>query len=319
MIKINLLKGGIYNMKKIISLFMMAFLLVGTLSIVAAEEVEDAVPEPARIGFFQNQMFKLNMAFTFNKEKKIEKTLEMAEKRLAEAELLAEEDPEAYEKAQERYNDLVAKAEEILDGIEGNGDENSSAEYMSKIARIQNQFERHRDHADEVYTRALERFEANNASDEKIERFEMFHERALNRSNAMEERALEKRENAIRKHKALSEMSDEELEGLLENIESNEGLTKAREVRTEQFQKRVEKLEVIGANRLERAQERFDNANLSEGQKEVLRERIERTEGQLEEMGERLQERFEVQGQVAEKRTENIVNAIESELAGRRA
>jgi hypothetical protein len=315
-------------MKKITSLFMMAFLLVGTFGIVAAEELDEGnssdidfngfIPKPEKVGFFSNQMFKLGLAFTPNKEKKIEKVLNMAERRLAEAELLAEEDPEAYAAAQERYDELVARAEEILSDIESeNGDENTSVEYIEKVARIQNKFERHRDHSDEIYARALERFANNNASDEKIARFEMFHERALNRSDRMEKRILEKRENAVLKHKALSEMSDDELEDLLERIEEGEGLTKAREKRMEHIENRMQKFEDIGARRIERVRERLEDANVSEELKERLRERLVNVEGRVEEFGERAQERLEEQKELAERRTENIRNAIEDELNNR--
>jgi len=105
-------------MKKITSLFMMAFLLVGTLSFVAAADDDVQIPEPKKVGFFENFGYKMGMAFTFNKEKQIEKRLNMAERRLEEAEILAEDNPEAYERAQERYNELIAEAEEDLADIE---------------------------------------------------------------------------------------------------------------------------------------------------------------------------------------------------------
>lgn len=315
-------------MKKINGLFVMMFLLVGTLGFVVADETpldkdqtgqaDDAVPEPKKIGFFKNQMFKLNLAFTFNKERKIDKVLEMAERRLAEAELLAEEDPEAYVRAQERYDDLVARAEEILSKIgDGDGDENKSIGYMEKVARIQNKFERHRDHADEIYARALERFAANNASDEKIARFEMFHERALNRSDQMEARILEKRENAIRKHKALSEMSDSELEGLLVRIESGEGLAEARAVRMDRLEVRIQKLGDRGITMSNRMTERFENANLTEGQKARIGLRIDAVEGRIGELGDRVQLRFDEQKAIADKKAADLRAAIEAELKGR--
>ena len=305
-------------MKKIISLFLMVFLLVGTLGGVVAADDEAAVPVAKKIGFFEDRMDRMKLAFTFNKEKHIERVLEMAEKRLAEAELLAEENPEAYERAQARYDELVAKAEEDLSEIESDAeDENSSVENMEKIARIQNQFERHRDHTDEIYARALERFAANNASAEKIERFEMFHERALNRSNMMEQRAIEKRENAVRKHKALSEMSDEELNELLEKIDSDEGLIQARENRMEQAEKRIQKLEEKGVKNVEQMRARIENANLDEEQKERLRERLENSEERLDNRSEFIRERLETREEFMENRTERLRDVIEDELESR--
>jgi len=307
-------------MMKIISLFLMTFLMIGTLSFVVAEEASDVVPEAKRIGFFENQMDRIRLAFTFNEEKKIERTLNMAEKRLAEAELLAEENPEAYELAQARYDEFVAKAEKILADIEsGTEDVNSSVDYIEKIARIQNQFERHRNHAEEVYVRALERFEVNGASAEKIERFENFYGKALDRSNQMEERIMEKRETAVKKHKALSEMSDEEIEELLTKVESSEGLTQNREARMEQAEKRVEKLVEKGAQNIERIQNHFENAEgLTEEQKARIQKRINNAEGRLGQFEERAEERLENQQEVAEQRDEGLKNAIENELENRK-
>ncbi len=296
------------------------FLLVGTLAIVSAESTNNsAVLQPERIGFFENQLFKLKLIFTFNKEKKINETLDMAEKRLAEAELLANESPEAYKKEQERYDDLVTKAENILDDIKSdNENENASIKYMSKIARIQNRFERHKEHADEIYSRALERFESNNASDKEIERFEMFHERALNRSNTMEERAIERQKNAIRRYKALSNMSDEQLGELLEKIENNSGLTKAREVRKERLEKRFEKFEEIGAKRIERHKKRLENANnLTEKQRRQIEEQLEKQEGRFEKTRNRIQQRFENIAERHERRAENLRETIKNELEDR--
>jgi len=293
-------------MGKIINLVLMVFLMIGVLGFVTAE-YEDVVPEPERVGFFSNQMFKMKMVFTFDKEKKIDLALGMAERRLAEAELLASEDPEAYAVAQERYDELIARAERILEEIEsGAEDVNSSVDRIGKIARIQNQFERHRDHADEIYGRALERFDANNASAEKLERFEIFHDRALNRSYVFEKKILERKENTLKKHKALSEASDEELETLIADIESNEGLTQAREIRMEQARERIVKLRDRDSQKVEQMRARLENADMSEAQKEQLRQRVENTESRLAGIEDN-----------AGKKADALKNAAGNELAGR--
>ncbi|MCD4771041.1 DUF5667 domain-containing protein [archaeon] len=304
-------------MKKTNNLFLIMLLLVGTLGFVVADEEEESdIPEAKKVGFFEDRMDRIKFAFTFNKEKKIERALTMAEKRLAETEVLAEEDPEAYERAQERYDELVARAEEILEDMESEAeDAEDSVENIERVARIQNKFERHRSHADEIYTRARERFEANNASDEKLERFEMFHERALNRSYKMEERILERRENIIQKHKTLTEMDDEELEELLVKIEDDEGLKAAREKRVELAEIRVEKLEQIGEKRLEMARERLNNADLSEEEKAKIRERLEDVEMKLDRFGDLAKKRIATRVELSEEGAENLQNVVESELS----
>ena len=185
-----------------------------------------------KIGFFEDRMDRLRLAFTFNKEKKIEMALNMAEKKLAEAELLAEEDPEAYEKAQARYNELVAKAEKVLEAMESRAQNNkSSAGDIERIVRVQNRFEKHQDNAEKLYARAYDRLEANGADAEKVERLEKAYERYSNRTGNIEERIMKKKANILLKHKALGEMSEEDLEEFVSQIENSEGLTGAREIR----------------------------------------------------------------------------------------
>ena len=123
-------------MNKIISLFLMVFLIVGLTGFVVAEDTDDDVVETKKVGFFEDRIDRIRLAFTFNDEKKIDRALVMAEKRLAEAEFLAEEDPEAYARVQERYDELVAKAEEALADIESRAEDGTeSIEYMETLIK----------------------------------------------------------------------------------------------------------------------------------------------------------------------------------------
>lgn len=281
-------------MKKINVLFMMMFLLVGALSFVVAEEDvadEAVIKEAKNVGFFGNAMDGIRFAFTFNKERKIEFALERAEKRLAEVEANAEDNPERAERAQERYDEFVAKAEEILAAIEDRqNNEDESTEYIGKIARIQKKFELHREHAEEIYTRALIRFEENNASDEKIERFEMFYERSLSRSNEMEIKLIAKRRSIIERHKDLTNESDDELEDVLEEIEKREGLTAARIRREVRSKIRIEKFDEVTGRRIERYELRLEESDLSEEQELRIRARIETADGKRLEFRQRIED-----------------------------
>lgn len=285
---------------KVFSLIVMAFLVVGTFGVVAAED-DVSVPEAKKVGWFEDRMDRLRFAFVFDKEEKIERALELAEKRLAEAEALAEEDPERAEKARERYNAFVERAEAALERLEAASDDaDKSEDELSRMARIQNKFERHRERAEIMHLRMLERLEANGASEEKIERFEMFYERVLNRSDKLEERILERHENAVRRHKALSEMSDEELDELIAKIEDNEGLKKARLKRIDRAEVRVEKISEIGFNKIGRLEERLEDSSLSDEEKARIESWLEKHETRIEnarehrlEQLEKLEERLE--------------------------
>ena len=215
---------------------------------------------------------------------------------MAEAEVFAEEDPEKVERAQERYDDFVAKAEEVLEKIEAqkSNDGNRSIRNMGMIARIQNKFERHREHTGEIYIRALERFRKNNASEGKIERFENFYERALNRSDRMEARILQKREAAIERHKVIAGKSDEELEEIIGEIESGEGLVKARERRLEKLELRAERVITVHELGLENARIRLENSGLSGEQKLKVQSEIGKLDKRLDAFKERSAGRIQV-------------------------
>ena len=68
-----------------------------------------------KIGFFENAFDNIGLAFTFNNEKKIQKALELAEKRLAEAEILSEDELQRFteleklihSKEGENFEDIV--------------------------------------------------------------------------------------------------------------------------------------------------------------------------------------------------------------------
>lgn len=282
-------------MRKINVMFVMLFLLIGSLSFVVADSHdigdETVIKEAKNVGFFGNAMDGIRFAFTFNKERKIEFALERAEKRLAEVEANAEDNPERAERAQERYDEFVAKAEEILAAIEDRqNNEDESTEYIGKIARIQKKFELHREHAEEIYTRALIRFEENNASDEKIERFEMFYERSLSRSNEMEIKLIAKRRSIIERHKDLTNESDDELEDVLEEIEKREGLTDARIRREVRSKIRIEKFDEVTGRRIERYELRLRESDLTEDQKLRIRARIETADGKRLEFRQRIED-----------------------------
>ena len=331
-------------MKKTITLLLVAFLLVGTLGVTIAEEnttddnstldenvtapsdddAEDVeapemeeefeeieIPEARRTSFLN----RLRFTFTFDKEKKIEKALEMAEEKLAYADLIAEENPERAAEIYEEYAELLEKAQEILADIESRADdEDDSSEDIGELARIQARFEKHQETTDAIYNRALERFEMNNASAEKIERFEGFHDRANKRNEEALAKAIEKQEDALIKHKALTGMSDDELEDLLEGIEEREGIADEREEREEREEKRLEEIKRTKEQSIERI---MDNPNLSEERKEEIKNRFEIAKQERERVEEALKEKRENFEEQREDAGERLKNIVENELEKR--
>ncbi len=285
-------------MEKINAVILALFLIIGTFSLVFAEEnngtaivttslesgndttddkvVDDIkfeeeieVPEAKRTGFFR----RINFAFIFNKEKKIERALEIAEEKLAYADSIAEENPEKAEKIYAEYEKYIQRAEKVLDKIESkSNDEEKSSEEISKLVRIQERFEKHQEKTDAIYNRALERFEANNVSPEKMERFENFYARATEKNKEALSKAVQRQENALKKHKVLTEMSDGELEDLLGEIEEREGVREDREDREGREEKRFKEMRKIKEISIERI---LKNPNLNENERQKIKEAFE--------------------------------------------
>lgn len=310
-------------MKKIITLFLLVFLAVGTFGFVMAEDSEKInIPEAREVGFFEGMFDGIGFAFTFNKEHKLERALELAEKRLAEVEYFAEEYPEKAEVAREKYNKFIVDAEKALAGIEDSKvkDVDGSIRNIENVVRAQNKFEWHREHIGEIYLRALHRFEGNNASDEKIERFEKLYEKALNRSEGMEKKIFEKKEQIMKRHKILSEKSDEELNEILVSIEDKEGLVVAREKRIERAQVRVQKFVEIKNREVLKAQARLDNSNLTEDQKQLVEKKIRLANERVHNFEDNADKRIEVEKRLVQaraRRADNFEEEVVREIKNR--
>ena len=130
-------------MKKIFSMFI--FILLLTTNVAVAQE--EKLPNPGILP--DNPLYGLKIAaeavvtfFTFGQEKKAERMLRLAEKRLAEAEAVAEKGNlkavekaiKGYQKAIEnaqRHAENAAKKEEVLEMIA-----ETTAKYLSILDRI---------------------------------------------------------------------------------------------------------------------------------------------------------------------------------------
>lgn len=308
-------------------MFLISFLLVGTFGLISAQEenvTEDVelineeteivleeieLPEPGSDSALENAFDRLRLAFIFNREEKINKALEIAEERLAEAESLAEENPQRAEKARERYEYFVAKAEEGLEKLENAklGDKDLEDRF-ARIARIQDRIENHREKAEAVHARIINKFIERNESEEKIQRIENIFAKFEEKSKEIEERSKIRKENFKVRLKEVSEMSDEELVTFVDDIEEREGLKESREKRKIRDEKRFERNIVVREKNIERIKQRLENSNLSEEEKTRIEERISNEEFRFEEFKEkreetrfRLEERQELSNGILER------------------
>jgi hypothetical protein len=263
-------------MKKILIGLIITSLLVFSLGVVGAQE-DVELPEAKKVGFFSGSFGRIGLAFTFNKEKQIEKSLELAEKRLAEAEKFAEDDPKKAEKARERYEFYINRAQKALEKMSSKEakDSEGSKDGLSKLVRAQNRLETHKERADGIYLRTIERLEENNASEEKIAKFEELFRKMTERFEKAQEKLDSRKEDAKGVHKRLSKETDEELAVSVANIEKEEGLTDAREKRQARAELRVKKFTAVREKEMQKIQTRMDESNLTDEQKERLQRRID--------------------------------------------
>ncbi len=266
------------KMKKILGLFLMSFMVFGMISGVIAEDADDEIPLPEakKISAWGNFRDRMKFAFTFNNEKKVEVALEIAERRLAHIEALAETDSEAAEKAMEKYELYLARAEAAAARLEEvrAKNANESLDGISRMVRAQNRIEIHRERAEAMHLRALEHLEQSNASEEKIARFEGFYDRELEKLDEMEARFLEKKENAKIKYKVLAEKNETEVERRITKVEEVEGLLQYRKDRIARDTLRIKRYTAVKDREIVRVQERLQNANLTDEQRAVLQKRI---------------------------------------------
>ena len=177
-------------MKKIFTSIFVIFLLVGTFSFVLAAADEDS---SSGTGFFA----KLRLAFTFNQEKKIERSLDIAEAYYARAEKIVSEDSEEAQRLMTQYEKFSGKAEKTLDklDVKNSGD-------MEKVARVEMRLEQHQERVENTYTQMIQRLQNSNASEEVIAQFEERHSNLVQMNEERREsvlaRAQEKNAEAFR-------------------------------------------------------------------------------------------------------------------------
>lgn len=164
----------------------------------------------------ERAMERISLSLTFNKAKKASKALGYAEERLAEVEEMAEEDNvEAAQEAQEDHDALINETEELVDELETNGDEETAENALGDVVELKFRIEAHSEKVARIKNRILERkIASGNWSEEKIAQMRGVFDKIIAKSQEMDAKMEQKRENIRTKLKVLSELTDEELEAL---------------------------------------------------------------------------------------------------------
>jgi len=194
-------------MKKLISILII--LLMIPIVVAQDEEITEenvgTLPDSPWYGF---KMFRerFSLAFTFNQEAKTEKRLQQAQRRLQEMQIMIEQKKLAYaEKAQNRYNQLLEKVEEV---------EITDPE---KAARIQEKIEKNQQKLEQVRERVQQKIEL---KQEERERIGAMLSRVEEKTNVAREQAVQSITKNIEKLQAANKENQQQ---------AVQSLTKVRE------------------------------------------------------------------------------------------
>jgi len=205
------------------SAILMAMLLVFSVMpmVVAQDEVSDSTdaivdagvtPDSAFYGL-ERAMERLRLAFMTNKANKALYKVRLAEERMAEADVMLEEDNlEAAQEAQELHDEILEEAQQEAEEIESNDGEEVAEEALTDVEEVQLRLALHSERVAEVHNRILERMRLNNASESQLSHIGEVFAKIQTKAQEMEQKVSEKREKVRTRYKVLSELSEDELE-----------------------------------------------------------------------------------------------------------
>jgi len=216
-----------------------------------------------------NFMHKIKLAFIFNKMKKAQLELSMAEQKLGLMKYYLETGK--FDKAElqaKDYNRTLERINKWLSKVSNRDMEKSREKFLERIAEFEKKVEEHRLKLEGIKDKTIKRLEAkNNTNVEHIKR--VFHMIEAN-TNTTAEKLLANKQRAILRYKAVTGKNDNETERTVREIENKVGVTRYRAIRA-----------YIGLNSATKAlilaEKTANRANNTELQQK-LRERIEKLE-----------------------------------------
>lgn len=165
---------------------------------------------------------KVRLAFTFNQERKAEKELALADKRLLEIKRMAEKgNVKAALKAQKSHDALVERAKARLSSIQEDTKEAQVRNTAEKIIGLQRAIQAHENRIEVLKDVLAEQ----NLSDDARESIESAVERMENRTEVMSQRLKEKKDRVKTRLRAVTGDSEEEVDAVINKIENRTGLT----------------------------------------------------------------------------------------------
>ncbi|MBN1792505.1 hypothetical protein JW826_02365 [Candidatus Woesearchaeota archaeon] len=214
------------------------------------DEVDPGVTPDSPLYGIENAWDRMRLAFTFNKEKKAQKALMIAEERLAEFRVMAEKGKaDKAEKARARYELFLQRSQEAAEDIGRAEDADGAMDAWRRIAGLQNAVEAHRDHLAKVTERIETALQNGNLTDDQKAKLEAMLDKVETQSEEFEAKVDSKKDSVKIKYKVLSGKSDEEVEDEELTVDDQSGLSKAR---IERAKERVVRAKAVLAKARER-------------------------------------------------------------------
>ncbi len=210
---------------KIMALALMVLVLGLPMSLAQTNEEGDGgvTPDSALYGL-DKALDSLSLALTFNKEKRAEKALKVAEERLNEVKTMIEQNKIKHaEKAQKEHEKALRKTGKAIDDLESNGNIEKSKKAVEKITKLQKGTMSHAERVETVKNKILER-QRERMTPEQIAKLEEVFGKIIEKAEETETKTEIKKENAVTKYKTLSKKTDAEVNKEVDEIEKEAGL-----------------------------------------------------------------------------------------------
>lgn len=202
------------------------------------DELDESV-SPLRIGW-EN----LKLSLTFNNEKKAMQELKIARLRLVQARIAARNNnTEAMQAALEAHNRIIERVKTRINAIDGASDGEGARLAAEKLVGLERAIEVH----EARISKLNEILASENLTDEQRARIEQHLAQAENNTAQLRNLEAEKKERIKTRLRAVGNMTDEEADTIIEEIENAQGLSKVKKLVSE-----------VKARHIENVQERLE-------------------------------------------------------------
>ena len=160
----------------------------------------------------ERAMERIHLAFVRNKLGRAKLKLRFAEERLAETEKMIEVgNDEAAQEAQEAHDETLAEVEDDVQEIESDGNEQTAEIALGDVEQLQLRLLSHAERVAYVHQRILTKLSEENASEKQIAHLTNVFGKIEAKSQEVEKKVAQKRENIRTRYKVLSEKPEDEL------------------------------------------------------------------------------------------------------------